>query len=311
MISQLLQTVFSIEFAAASIRSASPIAGAAVGETVSERAGVLNIGLEGMMLTGAFTGVLGSSLTGSVWAGLCCAILAGAAVGALHAFVSLTLRADAILSGVAINFAALGLTTFLNRTVFGPTPEAVNAFEPWAVPLLSRMPVVGGLFFQHTPLVYLLYGSAPLAWLFLYRLRAGLRLRAAGEDPRAATAAGVPVVKFQYIATITCGALAGMAGTYASLGSVQYFTENMTAGNGFIALAVVIVGRWNPLLVVAASLLFGGVWALALRGQAFSDALPYELLLMLPYLLTLLAYFLMGGGRGCMPASLGKPGTAG
>jgi simple sugar transport system permease protein len=307
MITHILQTVLSLEFIAASVRAASPIAGAAVGETVAERGGVLNIGLEGMMLTGAFFAVLGSMLTGNPWAGAALAAFAGGCVGLLHAFVSLTLKADQILSGIAINFAALGLTTFLNRTVFGPSPDPVQAFETWPIPLLSRIPFLGELFFNQDPVVYLLYLAAPFSWVFLFKTRSGLRLRAIGEDPRVAAGAAIPVLRYQYAATVFCGAMAGLAGTYSSLGNVRYFTENMTAGTGFIALAVVIAGRWNPLLVVAVSLLFGGVWSLALRGQAFSDILPYELLLMLPYVLTLVAYFIMGGGTRVMPASLGKP----
>lgn len=306
MISQLVQTIVSVEFLTASIRSGTPLVGAAVGETVSERAGVLNIGLEGMMLTGAFCGVLGSMLTGNVWGGVALAVFSGAAVGAIHAFVSITLRADQILSGVAINFAALGLTTFLSRTIFGPTPKEVDAFEPWAVPLLSRIPVLGDLFFNHVPLVYLLYLLAPLSWYVLFRTRLGLSLRAIGESPHAARGSGVPVARYQYCAVMACGAMAGLAGTYSSLGTVKYFTENMTNGNGFIALAVVIVGRWNPLWVVLISLLFGGVWSLALRGQSFESILPYELLLMMPYVVTLIVYFMLGGKKHGMPAALGK-----
>jgi len=307
MLSAVFQTIFATEFFAAAIRSACPIAGAAVGETIAERGGVINIGLEGMMLTGAFCGVLGSMLTGSVWGGLAVAIFAGAAVGGLHAFLCITLKADEILSGIAINFAALGLTTFLNRTIFGRTPDPVNAFEPLAIPFLADLPLLGPLFFHHIPLVYLLYLAAPVAWYVLFRTRAGLRLRSIGEDPAAASGCGVPVKLYQYGAMLACGALAGASGTYASLGNIQYFTENMTAGNGFIALAVVIVGRWNPLIVMGVAVLFGAVWSLALRGQGMEDFLPYEILLMLPYVLTLVAYFFLSGGRQAMPAALGQP----
>jgi len=307
VLSSILQTVLATELFAAAIRSACPIAGAAVGETIAERGGVINIGLEGMMLTGAFCGVLGSMLTGSVWGGLLFAVLSGALAGALHAFLCVTLKADEILSGIAINFAALGLTTFLNRTIFGRTPEPVDAFEPVAIPVLSELPILGPLFFNHIPLVYILYAAAPVAWFVLFRTRTGLRLRSIGEDPAAASGCGVPVKLYRYGAMLVCGSLAGASGAYASLGNIQYFTENMTAGNGFIALAVVIVGRWNPLIVMGVALLFGAVWSLALRGQGIENFLPYEILLMLPYVLTLVAYFLLSGGRQAMPAALGQP----
>lgn len=298
--------LFSIEFLAASIRASSPIIGAAVGESISERVGVLNIGLEGMMLTGAFCGVLGSMLTGSVWAGVACAVLAGASVGALHALLVLIIKADQILCGVAINFAALGLTTFLSRTIFGRTPDPVAAFESVPLPLLSDIPWLGDLLFNHVPPVYLIYLTVPIAWWILFRSHIGLRMRAIGEAPEAAAATGIPVIRYQFFATVACGAMAGLAGTYASLGSVRFFTENMTAGNGFIALALVIVGRWNPLHIMAIGILFGAVWSLALRSQTSDALLPYEVLLMLPYVLTLVVYFIAGGKRSGMPAALGR-----
>jgi simple sugar transport system permease protein len=290
----LLQLFLSPDFVQAALRFATPLIGAATGEILAERAGVINIGLEGMMLVGAFTGVLGSALSGSVWGGLALAILAGGLVGLLHAGATVLLGTDQVISGAAINLGALGLTAFLNREIFGQTPPPVPSFEPFRLPLLGDLPLVGPALFNHIPLVYIVLALAPLATLALFRTPWGLRLRAVGEAPEAAASAGIHVRRYQIVAVTLGGMFAGLAGTYFSLGNVRVFTENMAAGNGFIALAVVIVARWRPNRAVLVALLFGAASALAFRAQAFQLALPYELLLALPYALTLLVYFLRG-----------------
>jgi ABC-type uncharacterized transport system permease subunit len=301
----LLQLFLSVEFARASLRFSTPLIGAATGEILSEQAGVVNIGLEGMMLTGAFAGVLGSYLTGSVWGGVGVALLAGGLVGFFHAIICVILGANQVVSGAAINLGALGLTTFLNRAIFGQSPPAVRSFESFPIPILSQIPVIGPMLFDHIPLVYLIYLLVPLMAILLFRTQWGLRLRAIGEKPEAAESAGVPVIRTKIIAVVSCGMLAGLAGTFYSLGNVRFFTENMTAGNGYIALAVVIVANWRPQWTIPAALLFGAANALALRAQAFQAPIPYQLLFMLPYVLTLLVYAGLIG-RSRMPAALGK-----
>ncbi len=257
------------------------------------------------MLIGAFAGVFGSAWTGSVWGGAVVALVVGGLVGLIHAFVVIGLGANQVVSGAAINLTAYGLTTFLNRTIFGMAPPQVPGFETLKVPVLGDLPIIGTTLFEHIPLVYILYALVPLIGIVLFRTQWGLRLRAIGEMPQAADSAGVPVARTQVIAVVVCGALAGLAGTFFSLGNVRFFTDNMTAGNGFIALAVVIVAKWYPGRAVLVSLLFGAATALALRAQAFQLPIPYAILFMLPYLLTLLVYAGVVG-RTRTPEALGK-----
>jgi ABC-type uncharacterized transport system permease subunit len=300
----ILWLLFSVEFVKAAIRAATPLIGAAVGEVAAERSGFVNIGVEGMMLGGAFAGVVGSWWLHSVWGGVLLAVCTGGVVGWLLAVISVYLGVNQVVAGTALNLAAAGLTTFLNRAIFGASPPAVASFATVPVYGLHRLPLVGAVFFDQIPLVYLIYLLVPVAGALLSRTGWGLRLRAVGENPAAAASAGIRVRRTRTFALIVCGMLAALGGTYYSLGNVQFFTDNMTAGNGFIALAVVIVARWNPFWVAPAALVFGGASALALRAQAFHAPIPYEFLFMLPYVLTLLIY----GGvvrRGGMPAALG------
>lgn len=301
----LIPLLLSIEFVKAALRATTPLISAAVGEVVVERSGFVNIGIEGMMLLGAFSGVVGSWGTHSVWGGVAFALLVGGAVGLLLAWISIFMGVNQVVAGTSLNLAAAGATTFLNREIFGENPPTVAGFEPFSVPLIHDIPVLGTIFFEHIPLVYLIYLIAPAAGYILFHTSWGLRLRAVGEKPRAAESAGIRVRRYRTVALVICGMLAALGGTYYSLGSVKFFTENMTGGNGYIALAVVIVARWNPFWVIPVSLLFGVAGALALRAQTFHIGIPYEFLFMLPYVLTLLVY---AGFRGParMPASLGR-----
>jgi len=299
MESELMDAIFSAPFFAAAVRSAVPIMGAAAGEAVYERAGVVNIGLEGMMLSGAFCGIAGSMATGSPWGGVLFALLGGALIGLLHAFVCVTFKADMILAGIAINFGVLGATEFFSRTIFGPSPNPVEIFGAIHIPALSDLPFFGEVIFRHIPLVYVIFAMCIAAWLFLFFTLPGLRLRAVGENPFAARAAGISDVRYLYFAALVCGMFAGISGACYSIGAVRYFSENMTAGNGFIALAVVIVARRNPLHAIFAALVFAVGSALAIRLQGGRGLVPYQFLLMLPYVLTLLIYLIINkrGGR--------------
>jgi simple sugar transport system permease protein len=302
--------LLSADFARAAIRVTTPLVGASLGEVMVERSGFVNIGVEGLLLLGAFFGVVGSWWTHCVWGGVLLALAVGAVGGLLLTWISIFLGVNQVVAGAALNLAAAGLTTFLNREIFGQNPPAVPGFEAWPVPLLDRIPIVGPILFDQIPLVYLVYLLAPLGGLILFRTNWGLRLRAVGEKPRAAASAGVRVRRYRMVALVIGGMLASLGGTYYSLGTVRFFTENMTSGNGFIALAVVIVARWNPYWLIPVSLLFGGAGALALRAQAFHVGIPFEFLFMLPYLLTMLIY---GGviGPARPPASLGTDEAAG
>ncbi|MFC2031379.1 ABC transporter permease [Chloroflexota bacterium] len=303
----LLVSLFSVAFWAATVRFATPLIFAAIGEIFSERGGVLNIGLEGMMLAGAFGGVLGAHLSGSPWIGLVTAMLCGGLVGLIHAFVCVTIGGNQVVSGVAINIAVLGLTTFFSRMFFEVGQRTtVNGFEVWAIPYLSDIPIVGEVLFQHVPLVYIAYILVPVSAFVLYRTTWGLRIRAVGEQPLAADTVGVDVRVWRYGLTILCGALAAVGGAFLSLGQLNIFLESMTAGRGFIALAAVIFGRWDPWRVAAACVFFGAADASTLRLQALDVKIPYELVLMIPYLLTFLAFVGLAG-RTRPPAALGLP----
>lgn len=302
-----LSLFWSIAFVASSVRLAVPIMVAAVGESISQRAGVMNIGLEGMMLAGALGGVLGADATHSAWIGLLVAMLVAMLMALPHGYISINLGGDQVVSGVAINLVALGLTSFVNREVFGVNGHIVAHFNAIHIPVLSNIPVLGPALFREDILTYLAPLLAVAVWLLMFKSRWGLHWRASGEDPEGLDSIGVSVAKVRWQALMLCAALAGLAGAAISLGQVYTFVDNMTSGRGFVALALVIAARWNPLWAVAISLLFGGAVALSLRVQASNiTAIPVEITLMLPYLLTLVVYaFAARSGR--VPRALGRP----
>ncbi len=294
-----------VEFLAATVRMATPLGFAAVGGVFSERSGVFNIALEGLMLVGAFAAVMGSHWSGDPWLGLALAALAGGGLAVVHAAACVSFGANQIVSGVALNLLALGGTTYLNRALLRAAEvERVAAFEMLPIPGLSRIPVLGPVLFQQTVLVYLMLGLVPLAALLLFKTPWGLAVRAVGEYPRAADTAGLSVAGIRYTCVILSGVLAGMGGAFLSIAHVNLFTENMSAGRGFIALTAVIFGKWHPVGAVAACLIFGAADALQLRIQTYNLGIPYQLPVMLPYVLALLA---MSGlvGRSPAPAAAG------
>jgi simple sugar transport system permease protein len=292
---------------AATLRYATPLLFAALGGLFSERSGVINIALEGMMLMGAFFAIWGADVTGSWLGGLLFAIGAGGALALIHAVFAITLRADQIVSGTALNFLALGLTGYLFVDVYGTTgtPENLPAVPDVTLPLVKDVPFVGNVIGQMNLLVWLGLLAALLTWVLVFRTPAGLRLRAAGENPRAAETAGLSPVRIRYLAVVSSGMLASLGGAYLSIGFVHSFAQNMTAGRGFIALAALIFGRWRPGGALAATLLFGFGSALAQRLPVFSPSAA-TLFQALPYVLTLIA---VAGviGRSVAPAALGRP----
>ena len=291
-------------FGEAAVRLATPLAYAALGELVVERAGMINIGLEGTIITGAY-GALVFAGAGSAFAGVGGAIIAGMLVAALFALFVVTFKADQIITGTAITLLGLGLTGALYQMNYGAAGAALNAptLAPIAVPFLSSLPVVGRALFAQPVLTYALYVIAPaLAW-WMYRTPAGLALRAVGEQPAAAAAAGVPLTRVRWLASLFGGAMGGLCGATLVLAQVGTFTESMSAGRGFIAIAVVALGRWTPLGVVLAALLFGAASALQFLSQSTGWEVPYQVWLAAPYVLTLAA--LAGARRrAASPAAL-------
>lgn len=288
------------------IRNATPLGFAALGGLFSERSGVINIGLEGMMLMSAFAGVAGASLTGSTLLGLLIALLVGLLFGLIHAVATITFEADQIISGIAINLLAIGGTGLLMVVIFGSggTSPRIDDFDVIRIPGLADIPIISAVFNQ-TALVYLLYALVPIIWWVLFRSRFGLRLRAVGEVPEAVDTSGVNVFRLRYIGVGLSGMLAGLGGAFLSMSLLSAFSEGMTNGRGFIALAALIFGRWNPIGTFAAALLFGFAQAVVFGGD-IGVTIPDEFIQMFPYLLVIVA--LVGfGGRAVPPAASGKP----
>ncbi len=295
-------------FLEAAVRLGIPLALAALGETVTERSGVINIGLEGSMIAGALGGALGALAFGSAAPGALVGAMAGSLVAAVFAVFILGLGADQIITGTAITLGGLGITGAIYQARFGVTGTALTlpTLAPMTIPGLSSIPWVGRALFVQAPTAYLAYVAAPLIWWFLFRTPWGLELRATGEAPDAAAAAGVRVLRVRFVATLFGGAMAGLAGAHLALAHAGTFAENMTAGRGFIAIAVVVLGRWNPIWVLLAALFFGAASALQFFLQTLGLDLPYQLFLALPYLLTLAG--LAGWvGRSRAPAALALP----
>jgi ABC-type uncharacterized transport system permease subunit len=302
------ELVVLVAFLEASVRLGVPLALAAMGETITERTGVINIGLEGSVIAGALGGALGAMALGGAWAGMFVGAGAGAAVAFVFAAFSIGLGTDQIITGTAITLGGLGFTGAIYQARFGTTGAvlSVPTLAPAPVPLLSDLPVVGSALFAQAPTAYLAYVLAPALWYFLYRTQWGLEVRAVGEAPDAAAAAGVRVRWTRFWATVFGGAMAGVAGAHLVLAHAGTFAENMSAGRGFIAIAVVVLGRWNPVLVLFAALFFGAANALQFQGQALGLDAPYQLFLAFPYVLTLAA--LAGWvGRSRAPAALVLP----
>jgi len=305
---ELLTTTFLIALLSASIRLCVPILFAALGGMYSELSGVSNIGLEGIMLVGAFTGVVGSYYTGSYWLGALMAIFFGILMAAIFSYVTIKIKINQIVCGVAINLLAVGLTSFFFRAIFGITtvPIKVKAFEPFEIPLLSNIPLIGDILFKQTVLVYIAFILVPISSYILYKTSWGLNIRTVGEHPMAADTVGIPVDRVRTICVLISGALGGLGGAFLSLGQFNMFVDNMVSGRGFIAVAAVIFGKWRPKGILLAAILFGFADALQIRIQMTGLNIPYQFLLMFPYLLTIVA--LTGiVGRTSSPRALGKP----
>ena len=295
------------------VAAATPIAFAAMSGIMCERSGVINIAIEGMMLTASMIAVIFSSITGSLWLGLLAAVIASGILGLFLAILAIRFRVDQIIAGTAINIFALGITSFISQR-FLQTNSALNSggvFQKIAIPGLSQIPILGPIFFNQTPLVYLLFITIFAIHFMLFYTRWGLRTRAVGEHPRAADTLGVNVFKIRYINVIIGGMVAGLGGAYFTIGSVGRFDESITAGKGFIGLAAMIFGRWTPIGAYGASLIFGFSDALQAKLQVLGKTqvpIPTEWLLILPYVVTMIV---LAGvvGKTVAPAADGKPYT--
>ena len=293
---------------AGTARLGTPIAFAALGGVIAERGGLYNIGLEGQILAGALGAAAGSFATGSAMIGLGCGIICGLISGLLLGYMSIRMRINQLVGGIALNLLLAGLTAFLSRQIFGAQAGGarVNGFSQVDLPILSDLPVVGSSLFSQDPLFYLLIGLAIAAWFWLMKFHKGLDLRAVGENPKAADLAGVPIFRMQYLAIAVSGSCAALAGAHLVLSQVYVFAEGMSAGKGFIALAAIILGRWSPIGAICAALFFGFCDAVQFKLQFTSPEIPYQLFLILPYLASLIALVVLGA-KASAPASVGLP----
>ena len=291
-----------------SLLRAVPLTLGALSGVLCERAGVINIAIEGMMLTAAFVGSLVGSASGSLIVGAVAGMVSGAMLAAALAVLSIRYRVDQIIAGTVINIFALGITSYLSALLFSQYQSLNNPgrFSVIGIPLLKDIPILGPILFNHNIFVYLMYALIVVIHIGLYKTRWGLRVRAVGEHPKAADTVGIKVLAIRYRNVMLGGMVAGLAGAYLTLGSVGRFDENMTAGKGFIALAAMIFGRWNPIGAFGAALVFGFADSLQNKLSILSVPIPSEFLLMAPYLVTI---FVVAGvvGRARPPAADGQP----
>ncbi len=291
----------------AALRLATPLILAVVGGVLSERAGILNMALEGQILMGAFFAYLGSYMFQSIWMGLLMAMMGGCILAALHAYMSIQVKVNQVVSAVGLNTLALGITSTLFRFLFGTDSQMASCpgIQNVYIPGLSDIPFIGPVLFSQNPLTYLAFLSVILVSWFLFRTSRGLELRAAGENPKALDVAGVNVIRIRWYSVLATGVFCGLAGASLTITGLNTFYDNISSGRGFIAYAAIVFGKWTPVGAMLASLLFGAGDALQLRLQSMFQ-IPYYFFLMMPYLITFLALVLfMGPSKG--PAATNVP----
>ena len=308
-IQDFLTQAVIIAILAAGVRMATPILLASLGELITERCGVLNLGLEGIMMFGTLAGFVVSHLTGSPWLGALAGFLAGGLAGLIIAVLCVTMYASQPIVGVVFNILGAGLTGFLFRAIYGvrttEVPPRAVGFEPFAIPLLKDIPILGEIFFQHPPMVYVAMLLVPTTAFILWRTRFGLDIRAVGGFAKAADTMGINVYRVRYAALMLGGALAGLGGAFLSV-QLGVYRDMMTQGRGFIAIAIVTFARWNPWMALGGALLFGVADSLQLHLQAFGFKIPYQFLLMLPYVLTVIV-LVFSSSRVIPPSVLAVP----
>lgn len=303
--SELTTTAIVMGILYSAVRLATPYLYAAIGEMISEISGVLNLGVDGIMLLSAYGAFFIALQTGNLWLGLFVGVILGLLMGLLMAFISVTLKAEQGISGIGLYMFGLGLSSLLFKTTIG-TVKTIEGFQPVKIPLLGDIPVIGEVLFNQSLPVYGAFLLVPLAWFILDKTTWGLRLKAVGQTPAAADSLGVHVDRTRYVGTCIGSMLAGLAGASLSLALVNLFQENVTAGLGFIAVALVPFGGWRPLGILLGALLFSVVSAFQLWMQVLGIGIPSDVAVMLPYLLTIIALaFTVSRVRG--PAALNKP----
>ena len=310
MLNDILTISFLISLLSGMLRIATPIIFAAIGELVTERSGILNLGVEGTMLMGAFVGFVATYRSSSLWIGVLAAVLAGGVMGLLMAFMSSSLKVDQTVTGLALNIFGSGLAFYGYRVAFkdfvSENLPTVQTFKVIEIPLLSRIPVLGLTFFTQHMLTYLALLLVPLVYFFLYRTKYGLELRCLGENPRAVDMRGINIHLYQYLAVMFGGMMAGLGGAFLTLASAGLFVPDIAAGRGWIAIAIVIFGGWRPFPILAAALFFGLLDSFQVQVQGIGIHFPYQLLLALPYVLTIVAIVVSRNRQGA-PLSLGIP----
>lgn len=291
----------------ATLGAGTPLVYASLGELVAEKSGVLNLGVEGMMIVGAVCGFAAAADSGNLWLGVGAAIFAGAAMALLFGLLTLTFQANQVAAGLALTIFGIGLSAYIGLDY---TSVALNGLPPVHLPVLSDIPVVGPLLFALDPLIYLSFAAFAAITYFLYKTKAGLLLRAIGESPESAVSLGYPVIAIRYLAVMFGGAMAGLGGAYLALVYTPLWVEAMTAGRGWIALALVVFATWRPARVMVGAYLFGGVTIIQFHVQGFGVDIPSQLLSMLPYLATIIVLVLISRDINTIrlnaPASLGK-----
>ena len=306
----IMKVTFIISLLSGMFRMAAPILFAALGELISERSGVLNLGVEGTMLIGGFAGFLATYHSESLWLGILWAMIAGALMSALMAFVVVILKADQTIAGLTVNIFASGVSLYLFRITFANVATenlaTVDTFEAVPIPLLSKIPFFGEFLFNQHILTYLAIFLVVLLHLFLYRTKYGLVLRSIGDNPRAVDMKGVNVTRYQFLGVVFGGMMAGLGGSFLTLASAGLYSPGMVAGRGWIALAIVILGNWKPVNILWAALFFGFLDTFQLQVQGIGVDFPYQILLSLPYVLTIVV-LVYGRAKSGVPLALGIP----
>lgn len=307
MLEQIFTLTFLTAFMAATVRMAVPLIYAALGELFLEKTGILNIGLEGVMLGGAFGSFAGAFYSNSIFVGFLCGMLGGCLVSVIHGFLCIKFFQDQSVSGIALNIFMLGVTSFGYKLMSaGESYQQIETLKRIKIPVLSQIPIIGEAFFHQDIMTYLVFALVILASVFYKKTAPGLAFASIGENPQAADAAGISVYKYQWLAVAVNGILGGIGGAVLVLVQLGKFSENMISGRGYIALAAVILGRYTPIGILGAAFVFGGANAIQIRLQAMGVPLPTQVLSMLPYIITLLT-LLCSIGKSNQPEKLGKP----
>lgn len=308
MLNDIFSVGFIVSLLAGTIRLATPILLPALGQLYTQRAGILNLGVEGTMTIGAVSGFICAYLSGNLWIGVLAGIFFGALWSIIMAWLSVTMRANQVIAGIGLNILGGGVAVYVYRVVFGiqSLPPQVDPFATVSIPFLSDIPIIGPIFFQHNILVYLAFIMVIVTWFILEKTTFGLKIKAVGEHPRAADSKGISVAAIRYSAVIIGGAYAGAAGAFMSIGYMNMFTESIVSGRGFIAVSVVVFARFMPIKATWGALIFGFASALQIRLQALGINIANQLLLMLPYVLTIIA-LISASKKAEFPSAYTKP----